>query len=140
MNRISFSRIRFNFTIIHHAFVTFIAEFLWIHLLFWKFTVFSLSVTRIHYYSLSITRIHYGFITFLQNSLWIHDRLHKFILNSLWIHFLFANSLWIYNNSREFTMSSANLLLIQYLFRKHTINSLFPFKLHDINSPIIWKY
>ena len=89
-----------------HAFITFLTEFPWIHYLFRKITIYSLSVTRIHY----------GISTFLANSLWIHYLLQK--LFSIHYPLVNANSPWIHHHFRQFRINPlffGNFQMIYYL-------------------------
>ena len=98
-------------------FTDFIANMLWIYLIFREFTIYSLSLSR------SISRfhnkfvesqIHYEFKFCSANSLYITLINHEIIIvltTQLFIDFLF----------QEFTIYFANILWAHYLLRKSTI-------------------
>ena len=106
---------------IHFKFIFFFANFLWIHYLFYEFTIGSLSFSRnstqftlciLHslriYYlfreltlnSRSVSRIHFQFTIFILNSYRIHT---PNSLNANSHPICFANSFWIHYLFREFT-------------------------------------
>ena len=68
--------------------------------------------------SRSVPRIHYEIIIFSMDSLWSHYLFCEFTMH------LPREILWIHYQFNEFTINFANSLLIQFLFRELTINSL----------------
>ena len=82
-------------------FFIFLTNLLWIQYFFREFTMDSLSISWIHYYSLPISFIHYEFNWCVANILWIH-REYIYFMNSLLIHFLFC----------EFTIYFTNMSLM----------------------------
>ena len=108
-----------------------------------RFTLNSLSASRFHYEFTIFSRIHLESIF----SLWIYYLLRDFKMNLLyisgihfeyticfayflWIHHLTINLLSFSRNHCVFTIFFENSLLIKYLFREISLNSLFVSVIH----------
>ena len=113
------------------------------HYRFLNFTMNSLSLSRIHLESM----FHYEFTICFAYFLWIHHLLRDFTMNLLyisgihfeyticfayflWIHHLTINLLSFSRNHCEFTFFFENPLLMKYLFRDISLNSLFVWVIH----------
>ena len=95
MNSLSFLQIHYELTI-------YFANSLWNHYQFSEFTIYQLSISRIHQESLSISRIHNEFTIYFANSLWTDYLICEFTIfveNILWIT---RGSLrWLKKSSKE---------------------------------------
>ena len=106
------------FSRIHNEFALFFTNLLWIHYLFYAFTMILLRISQIHYLTREFTmtspfvsQIHYE-ITIYLVILQIYKEFTIF----------FMISLWFYLGFREFTVFFANYGDFDFLLRKFTID------------------
>ena len=148
LNPLSFLRKHFETTMksifIHYLFREFticFATCLSKHCLLYDFTLNSLSFSRkLTLNSLSISWFHHESTIYFAISLWIHFIFREFTLKTLFVSrfyyeftILFAKSLRIHLLFRDSifnTLSVSRYLLIHYLFRLFTIQSLFVSLIH----------
>ena len=118
MNSLSFSQTLYKYNIFFAyslRFLNLFREFtinpLWIHSLFRKVTINSLSFSRICYdFTIFFSQIHYKFTLCFANLLWFHF----FFANSLWIHFHLFRELWWLRLLRKATINSLSVSRNEY--------------------------
>ena len=100
------------------------AKLLWNHFLFKGFTLSSLGVEftmnslsnrELIINSVSVQK----FTTYYANTQWIH-----YFANILWIYYLFGELTSISEINHQFTIDSANLLWIRFVYCDYTLDSL----------------